>query len=169
MGHWPGSGSPPEFRADTSTEIVPNYLATPGAKRIMEEFRQTIVPDVPEAASTAFFPTPPNATWSDVRIRLVDGHTAAIVVGSAHGVFSYVQMGMVNRKSGAPSVQWELLRAFAANHGILTWWSPQADRRNQKRRELLGRQLREFFRIDGDPFETFDNGWQARFTIIDGD
>jgi hypothetical protein len=31
LSHWPGSGSPPEFRADTSTEIVLNYLATPGA------------------------------------------------------------------------------------------------------------------------------------------
>jgi hypothetical protein len=33
LSHWPGSGSPAEFRADTSTEIVLNYLATPGAKK----------------------------------------------------------------------------------------------------------------------------------------
>ncbi len=33
LSHWPGSGSPPEFRADTSTEMVLNYLATPGAKK----------------------------------------------------------------------------------------------------------------------------------------
>ncbi len=32
LSHWPGSGSPPEFRADTSTEIVLNYLTTPGAR-----------------------------------------------------------------------------------------------------------------------------------------
>ncbi len=32
LSHWPGSGSPAEFRADTSTEIVLNYLATPGAR-----------------------------------------------------------------------------------------------------------------------------------------
>lgn len=32
LSHWPGSGSPAEFRADTSTEIVLNYLATKGAK-----------------------------------------------------------------------------------------------------------------------------------------
>jgi len=31
LSHWPGSGSPAEFRADTSTEIVMNYLNTPGA------------------------------------------------------------------------------------------------------------------------------------------
>jgi hypothetical protein len=33
LSHWPGSGSPKEFRADTSTEIVLNYLAAPGAKK----------------------------------------------------------------------------------------------------------------------------------------
>ena len=33
LSHWPGSGSPPQFRADTSTEMVLNYLATPGADK----------------------------------------------------------------------------------------------------------------------------------------
>jgi hypothetical protein len=33
LSHWPGSGSPPEFRADTSTEMVLNYLAAPGAQK----------------------------------------------------------------------------------------------------------------------------------------
>jgi hypothetical protein len=33
LSHWPGSGSPSEFRADTSAEMVLNYLATPGAKK----------------------------------------------------------------------------------------------------------------------------------------
>ncbi len=33
LSHWPHSGSPVEFRADTSTEIVLNYLATPGADK----------------------------------------------------------------------------------------------------------------------------------------
>ena len=33
LSHWPGSGSPAEFRADTSTEIVLNYLDTPKASK----------------------------------------------------------------------------------------------------------------------------------------
>jgi hypothetical protein len=33
LSHWPGSGTPAVFRADTSTEIVSNYLATPGAEK----------------------------------------------------------------------------------------------------------------------------------------
>jgi hypothetical protein len=33
LSHWPGSGSPTEFRADTSTEMVLNYLDAPGARK----------------------------------------------------------------------------------------------------------------------------------------
>jgi hypothetical protein len=33
LSHWPGSGSPSEFRADTSTEIVLNYLEDSEAKK----------------------------------------------------------------------------------------------------------------------------------------
>lgn len=32
LSHWPGSGTPAEFLADTSTETVMNYLTTPGSK-----------------------------------------------------------------------------------------------------------------------------------------
>ena len=40
-----------------------------------------------------------------------------------------------------------------------------AHRRNQKRRELLAANLRDFFRIEGDPFRLTDDGkgWQALF------
>ncbi|MFC2031075.1 DUF6687 family protein [Chloroflexota bacterium] len=33
LSHWPGSDSPPEFRADTSTEIVLNYLSAKGSRK----------------------------------------------------------------------------------------------------------------------------------------
>jgi hypothetical protein len=33
LSHWPGSGSPAEFRGDTSTEIVLNYLSEAGAAK----------------------------------------------------------------------------------------------------------------------------------------
>jgi hypothetical protein len=98
-------------------------------------------------------------------MRLPDGHTASIQIGAVHGVFTYTQMGLANRKNGNPSVQWELLRAFADGYGSLTWRSSQADRRNQKRRELLAQRLRQFFRIETDPFVTSGNGWRARFSI----
>ena len=115
----------------------------------------------------AHFPTPPDATWEEVSIQFRDGHTVSAKVRDAKGVFNYTEMGMVDRKSGNPTVQWQLLRAFADGHGLLDWLSRGADRKNQKRREKLARNLRAFFRIEGDPFTVIEGGrgWQTRFAI----
>ena len=114
-----------------------------------------------------FFPTPPDAIWENVSIRFKDGHTVSIKVKSVGGVFNYTQMGMANKKNGDPTLQWKLLETFAEERGTLDWSSDKADRKNQKRRELLAANLREFFRIEGDPFKMTKDGkgWQARFLI----
>ncbi len=115
-----------------------------------------------------FFPTPPDATWDDVCIRFKDGHTVSIKVKSRTGVYTYADMGMADKRSGKPNLQWELLGTFAEERGILDWSSTHADRRNQKRREYLAAILRRFFDIEGDPFRlTRDRkGWEARFLIL---
>ena len=135
------------------------------ARRQIEEFSARMLPAEKPQSDVAFFPTPAGSAWPEVKIHLVDGHTASIGVRGTRGVFTYAQMGMANRKSGNPSVQWELLRTFAANDGILTWRTSGADRRNQKRRELLARCLQRFFRIEGDPILPCGNGWKTRFRI----
>ena len=44
LSHWPGSGSPPEFRADTSTEMVLNYLADKKARKHPQEIGGSLGP-----------------------------------------------------------------------------------------------------------------------------
>ncbi len=56
-------------------------------------------------------------------------------------------------------------RDFADEHGILDWGSRKAGRQKQKQREILAKDLRRFFRIDGDPFVLEGNGWRARFGV----
>jgi hypothetical protein len=144
--------------------------ATAAGKRMLAAFRERVVLESEQEEPTrAFFPTPPGIAWSQVTMHLVDGHTLSVAAGAAHGVYHYAQVGLANRKNGRPSVQWELLSAFAAGNGTLTWRSPQADRRNQKRRELLARTLKRFFRLDDDPFEPYGNGWRALFQVSGAD
>jgi hypothetical protein len=113
------------------------------------------------------FPTPPGATWTSVRIRFVDGETVAVAVCGANAHFTYAQMGMADRRNARPTKQWELLRAFASVHGLLSWEGHHACRANQKRRELLARDLKAFFRIDGEPIILTEDrkGWRTVFAI----
>jgi len=140
-------------------------VTTPVGEKALQRFRESFLPTQAVAQPATFFPTPAGVAWENVRLEFLDGHTLSVRLGGQHGVYHFTQMGMVNRKNGSPTVQWELLRDFAAGHGILTWRSAAADRKNQKRREKLARDLQAFFRIAGDPFIRHGDGWQTRFQI----
>ena len=114
-----------------------------------------------------FLPTPANATWSDLRLKFIDGETVSISVGTASGTFVYSQMGMSDGRNAKPTKRWELLRTFAQGYGVVTWESPGAGRKNQSRRDGLVRDLKAFFRIDGEPIEYVEQtkGWRTVFVI----
>jgi hypothetical protein len=62
------------------------FTATATAARALKTFRQQVVPEKTSRAKMEFFPTPAGATWGQVRLRLVDGHTVSATVGGARGV-----------------------------------------------------------------------------------
>ena len=79
-------------------------------------------------------------------------------------------MDMVDNRNTLPDLQWELLNSFAEEYGTLTWDSPSASRKNQKRKEKLAKVLRNYFQIKSDPFERIKDekgwtGWKTRFLI----
>jgi len=114
-----------------------------------------------------FFPTPAGATWADLSIRFADGHSVTVRVGAAGGKYHHARMGMADGRNTRPTKQWELLQALARNHGVLTWKSPDAGHKNKQRRELFARDLKAFFRIDGEPIVATDDGkgWRTIFAL----
>lgn len=137
------------------------------AKDRLTAFQQAAIPQANDATSITFFPTPPGARWGDLRIKFIDGETVAVKVGDARGRFLYSQMGMADGRSTKPNTRWRLLQSFAKGYGVLTWDSPDASPKNQKRRESLSRDLQTFFRIDGDPIEFVQEskGWRTLFSL----
>ena len=83
-------------------------------------------------------------------------------------MFEHSQMGMGNQRNDLPTRQWELLQLFAKHRGELTWSDFGADPRNEHRRLILSKHLREFFGLDGDPFDKLPagRGWRTRCTMI---
>jgi len=153
----------------TAVDKSGKLAADRSADEVLKDFRDRVVQTASVEAKDGmvFFQTPPDATWSDVEMRFKDGHTVSVKVLGERGVFNYTQMGMANRKNAEPTLQWGLLYAFAKDDGVLTWKSPHADRKNQKRREQLAKDLQRFFRIEGDPISlTADGkGWCVLFKL----
>jgi hypothetical protein len=116
-----------------------------------------------------YFPTPPGATWGDVRVKFVDGHRVSICVREVKRIYNYTQMGMYNKKNGEPTVQWHLLRELSYGHGMIDIPRKRDPKgpRERKQREILAKDLRRFFGIKGDPIQTLeDKGtWQTRFQL----
>jgi hypothetical protein len=52
---------------------------------------------------------------------------------------------------------------------MMTWLSPDACRKNRKRRELLSKSLQQYFEIDGEPIELTEDkkSWRCIFKLQD--
>jgi len=143
------------------------WQATDAAVQALHDFTGLHIPSTDADNGMVFFPTPAGVTWADLSIRFADGHSVTVRVGDAGGKYHYAQMGMADGHNARATKQWELLRAFAQGYGLLTWKSRYADRRNQKRSEYLARDLKAFFRIDGEPIVATDDGkgWRTIFAL----
>jgi len=135
------------------------------AGSVFAEFRAAHVPEPKAEDGVVLFPTPPGARWEDVSIRFIDGETVSVKVKDQSAVLLYSQIGMIDGRNKKPTKQWELLRDFAYEHGILDWDSRRAARENKKRCQNLARDLKRFFRISDYPFAPEGNGWRTRFAV----
>ncbi|WP_345318300.1 hypothetical protein, partial [Novipirellula rosea] len=138
------------------------------AKVQVDSFRKMHLPNIDAGKPGVRFATPAGSRWSQVAIRFKDDDCVQVTIGDASQIYNFTQMGLVDARNGRPTKQWELLRMMAAQRGIYTWHSPGACRKNKKRREVLSKQLREFFGIDGDPIELTDDkkGYRTVFKLL---
>jgi hypothetical protein len=138
------------------------------AAELLREFRIGVLGEDGPVVPATRFPTPPDARWEEVSIRFITQHQVHVRVRGEAGAYEHTQMGMASRRNDQPTKQWELLQLLADHRGELTWSDFGADRKIEHRRLLLARQLREFFGIDGDPFDKLPRGrgWRTLFTVI---
>ena len=113
------------------------------------------------------FAIPPNARWQSLAIKFKDRHTVAVSINRRTKMFSYSDMGMIDKRNNLPDAQWQLLAEFAFEYGYIDWNSRAAGPKNQKRKERLAAKLKQFFKIEGDPFiyNKDTKGWDTVFTI----
>jgi hypothetical protein len=136
-------------------------------KRLLAEFDNQVISQRSNKDGIILFPTPAHAKWNDLKIRFVDGHSVHVSVCGQERTLIYSQMGMIDNRNCKPNKQWELLCDLARSQGYMDWNNPAARQVNQKRKEHLVRDLKAFFRIDGDPIANENNGkaWKTVFQI----
>lgn len=154
--------------AEVTEPTESNAIAfTQPALESITSFLQQFLPKQSAKMPASGFPTPPNCSWSAIKIRFLDIDTVSITANGVVGRYHFTEMGFCRAGNKRPNVQWELLRAFAKSYGTLTWTSPGASRQNQKRKERLSEALCEFFGISDDPIRWMPDrcGWQTLFAL----
>ena len=118
---------------------------------------------VSTANSRPSFRTPALAKWSDLEIVFDNGEVISIRVLGKVGKAGYTEVGMVDRRASRPSKQWHLLERLAEARGVF----PSLGQKERKQAQELAARLRDFFGIDGDPFQRDRQGRpeRTRFSV----
>ncbi|MBF0296933.1 MAG: hypothetical protein HQL96_17250 [Magnetococcales bacterium] len=125
--------------------------SSPTAREVIAAFRAIVLPEPEPDEPMVRFPTPPDASWSDLRICVLDGHRVTLTCKGMSETVNFSTMGMENKRSREPSVQWNLLLAFAQNHGKITWRSSDATQKIPQQVRRLNDDLERFFGLAGRP------------------
>ncbi|MDQ7831355.1 MAG: hypothetical protein RDU30_06470 [Desulfovibrionaceae bacterium] len=128
-------------------------------------FLDTLVPRTTTKAPPKTFPTPQGARWNELAIRFLTGDTASVTIRDARLRVSYTDMGMARSDNANRSVQWEMLEKFAEGNG---YYEPKHQARKEREKQQvsrLGRALKVYFKIDGEPIVRDGQGWKTAFVI----
>jgi hypothetical protein len=107
----------------------------------------------PRGVPTASFPTPPGASWADVRVVVADLHVR-VDVRDTRKELTFQEAGFEDkRRRGVPDRHWRLLKLLAVHGGILP--SARDRSRNNLKQNVsdLGRRLTNLLHIPGRPFK----------------
>jgi hypothetical protein len=108
---------------------------------------------------------PPGTTWNSVQIHFIDYETIRVSTPGSSGIFHYTQLGMANSRNAKPVKQWQLLRIYADNHGVLTWRDSGAAQNVKKQTQELNKKLIASLGIEGTPIE-YDRSIKGYRTVF---
>lgn len=129
-----------------------------------------------ESSDRSIFPytLPKGIQWQNIIIKFLNDEDVETIVNRITYHTNFKEMGMVGKgKKPTPSVQWIFLKVLAMNNGEITIKDSDARPLYKKQKQLLSESLKQFFKIDYDPFypyhsstEKEGNSYKIKMTLI---
>jgi hypothetical protein len=130
----------------------------------LDELRQEALPSLETVLGPAF-PTPPNATWADVDLEVIDEHHVRVSIGRTSRVYSFMEMSLADARSGRPNSQWRLLLELATRRGVIHRPKGSATEKIKKSRQKLSDRLQELLGVKDAPITADKHEIKTRFNI----
>ncbi|HLY59993.1 MAG TPA: hypothetical protein VKV95_04435 [Terriglobia bacterium] len=118
------------------------------------------------------FPTPDGNKWPNVLIRFTSDFQVQVTVSDKTEVRNYVEMGFEDRRAKSnskPDRNWEILREFATNNGVIASTKEAADwPKLEKAVQTLNKRLKELFTLSERPiiYDKQGKAYRTRLTLI---
>ncbi|WP_146438400.1 hypothetical protein [Crateriforma conspicua] len=135
------------------------------AMQRLTDFRRQHSPPPEPNPQNQGLDVPPATTWSSVQIHFIDNETIRVSVAGSSRIFHYTQLGMANSRNAKPVKQWQLLRTYADNHGVLTWRDSGAAQNVKKQTQELNKKLIASLGIAGTAIE-YDRSIKGYRTVF---
>lgn len=144
------------------------WVASRPALSRLVEFNCEVLPATVDDKRSTVFPTPPGAKWNDVSIKFISEQTIEVGVLGVERNLSLEEMGLADGRTGQVDSQGALLLAMARRKGTFeSPLDPVSRRRDRQHvKDALGRKLKSFFQIDGQPFATVAGVWKCKFKVV---
>ncbi len=148
-----------------STEII-GEISQKTAEKIFKKLKEMEA----EKQSIKKKMSPPNVApgtrWENIRIRIIDENNVVILIGNSKYETNYKKMGFEDERTGYPNKQWMFLWLLAINNGALSWEDYRDNNRLsnlslkdinkfKKIKQLLAETLKNYFKINEDPFYSY--------------
>lgn len=111
---------------------------------------------------------PSGTRWENFTIAFLSDERVKITVRGIEEELGYEDMNFLDRRSGKPDSQWAFLRILSKYGGEVSWADSDARDEFKKTKERLTGRLREFFRIDYDPFLPYaeTRSYKIKLTLV---
>ncbi|MCC9654664.1 hypothetical protein [Rhodopirellula halodulae] len=156
-----------ELALPQCTELGDRGIVTlnDSAMQRLTDFRRQHIPPPEPKPQNQCLDVPAGTTWNSVQIHFVDYETIRVSVPGSSGIYHYTQLGMANSRNAKPVKQWQLLRTYADNHGVLTWRDSGAAQNVKKQTQELNKKLIASLGIEGTSIE-YDRSIKGYRTVF---
>lgn len=151
------------------------FSVTAAWSQVLAQFNSQAVPQAEfKPAKVKKYPTPKNACWADVRIRMQTGDDANVMVdgpGSPGWLpYDFRELGMA-QENGNKNKAWQFfVDVLAENYGGPVCPKPAQKQTYESRKREIARALIDVFGISGDPLPFLrtppDIGYKTAFILL---
>lgn len=139
------------------------------ASEWLADFAKQAAPEMTQAGSMDYFPTPAGAHWEHFTFEFLADHALLV---RCKGIQQPRQLepehlGMKNQINGRPTQQWIVLMALAIHGGQLSWKNNKENSKLKAQKQALSKKLRQYFLLDDEPIPWKRNqgAFETRFVL----